>query len=81
MKRVYITVFVIGYIFLYILKMQLSISRGLARVYFHLIHKTIKVSEKLFTMFVIKIVLELTSLHLQSINNHLYSVDKVSTQK
>ena len=36
------SVFVIGHI----LKIQLSISRGLAKVFFHLIDKTIKVSQK-----------------------------------
>ena len=39
-----IFVFVIGHILLYILKIQFSSSRGLARV--HLIHKTVKVSDK-----------------------------------
>ena len=40
--------FVIGYILLYILKIQLPISRGLARVssFFHLSHKSVKVSKK-----------------------------------
>ena len=41
-----LSVFVIGYILLNILEIQLSISRGLARVFFHLIHITIQISEK-----------------------------------
>ena len=41
-----ISAFVIGYNLLCILKTQLSVSRGFARVSFHLIHKTKKVSKK-----------------------------------
>ena len=53
------------FILLYILKIQLSISRGLARFlfFFHLIHKSIKVSDKLITFLVIDF-LELMFLHL-----------------
>ena len=45
----------------------------------HLIYKSIKVSDNKFTLFVID-VLELTFLHLyvQSVNSHLYDIDKVS---
>ena len=52
-------------------------------VIFHFIHQIIKVSEKRFTMFAMKRILELISLHLyvQSINNLLYNVDKVSLKK
>ena len=41
-----ISVFDIGNILLYILKIQLSSNRGLTRVFFHLIHKAMPVSEK-----------------------------------
>ena len=50
--------------------------------FFHLIHKSIKVSDKLFTLFIIDF-LELKFLHVyvQSINSHLYDIDKVSLKK
>ena len=51
--------------------------------FFYFIHQIIKVSEKRFTMFAIKRILDLISFHfyVQSINNFLYNVDKVSLKK